>query len=74
MTFDVILMICTLGQSPVECQPPTARSVMVLETGVANELACMREFTMSAAKVASLIDPAHEYPKLACTRREDERL
>ena len=73
MTFDVILLICTLGQSPAECQPPTARSVMVLESGVTSELACMREFAMSAPKVASLIDYAHEYPKLACSRHEDEQ-
>lgn len=73
MTFDVILLVCTLGQSPAECQPPTARSVMVLETGVRSELACMREFALSSAKVSSLIDPAHEFPKLSCLRHEDER-
>jgi hypothetical protein len=74
MTFNVILMLCALGQSPEECQPPTARSVMVLEKGVRSEIACMREFALSAAKVPGLYDPAHEYPKLACERVEDESL
>ena len=73
MTFNVVLMICALGQSPSECQPPTARSVMVLEKGVRSELACMREFALSSAKVASLIDPAREYPKLSCERIAEER-
>jgi len=74
MTFNVILLLCNLGQLPSECQPPTARSVMVLETGVRTEIACMREFVMSAAKVPGLYDPAHEYPKLACERVSDEAL
>lgn len=73
MTFNVILLICALGQSPSECQPPTARSVMVLEKGVRSELACMREFAISSAKVASLIDAEHEFPKLSCERVPEDR-
>ena len=73
MTFNVILLICALGQSPADCQPPTARSVMVLEKGVRSELSCMREFALSSAKVASLIDAEHEYPKLSCERIAEER-
>ena len=74
MTFTVIALVCALGQDPAECQPPTARSVMSLQRGLPNEMACMRAFTMSIPEVASLIDPAREYPKLACERVEDDRL
>lgn len=74
MTFDVIMLICQLGQQPAECQAPTARSVMTLERGLHSELECMRAFTMDAPKVASLLDPEHEYPKLACTKGEGDDL
>lgn len=74
MTFNVVLLLCALGQSPSECQPPTARSVVILEKGVRSEIACMREFALSAAKVPGLYDPEHEYPKLMCEHVSDEAL
>lgn len=74
MTYEVIALICMLGQDPAECQPPTAQSVFTLSRGIRNEIECQRRFEMDLAKVAALYDPAMSYPKLACERVEDERL
>lgn len=67
MTFEIISLICTLGQSPQECIPQTARSVYKLGTET-NELACMRQAQMSEGKVTLSLAPG-EYHKFMCVRR-----
>ena len=72
MTFDIIALVCALGQSPVECQAPTAREVMVLGN-VPTELRCLLESQQHMAQVAGLIKP-DEYAKFSCVRHPDESL
>lgn len=73
MTFTVLALICSTALSHAECQPPTAHDVFVIESGVQNELACMRDFTLGIAKVAAMI-PEGYYPKVKCERVPDERI
>lgn len=67
--FNIIALVCVLGQDPAECQPPTAHDVIVLHK-VDSELACLRESQMHLAKAASLV-AANEYVKIACVREKD---
>ena len=70
--FDIIALVCVLGQSPAECQPPTALRQIFLHT-VSNELRCGIEGQEHLALAASMV-PDGYYVKLTCVRREDERL
>ena len=67
--FSIVALVCALGQDPAECQPPTARDVMVLGEE-RDEIACMRQAQMSAGKVETLrrIGP-DEWIKFSCRRR-----
>jgi hypothetical protein len=67
MTFEIIAMICALGQSPTECVPQTSRSHWTLGTE-ANELGCMRQAQMSDAKISLAASPG-EYIKFMCVKR-----
>lgn len=66
MTFEIVALVCSLGQAPSECIPQTARSVYKL--GVEqSDLACMRQAQMSEGRVSlSLADG--EYYKFMCVR------
>jgi len=67
--FSIIALVCALGQDPAECQPPTARDVMVLGEE-RSELACLRQAQMSAGNVETLRRiAADEWIKFACRRR-----
>ena len=68
MTFDVILLVCALGQPPSECVPQTARSVERLGSE-SSDLACMRRAMLSAPKGVEIGDDA--YPKAMCIRRSE---
>ena len=70
--FDIIALACVLGQSPAECQPPTALRQIFLGT-VRNELMCGIEGQEHLAQASSMI-PDGYYVKLTCVRREDEKL
>lgn len=70
--FDIIVLACVLGQSPQECQPPTALRQIFLGT-VSNELRCGIEGQEHLAQAASMV-PAGYYAKITCVRREDQRL
>lgn len=72
MTFDVILLVCRLGQSPIECQPPTAFDKAVLGNAP-NELRCMMDGQQHLAQDASLV-PNGFWPKIICAKHEDENL
>lgn len=70
--FDVIVLVCALGQAPQECQPPTALRQIYLGT-VPNELRCGMDAQEHLAQAASMI-PSGYWPKLICPRHEDEKL
>ena len=72
MTFDVIALVCALGQSPAECQPPTALRQIFLGT-VPNELRCAMDGQEHLAQAASMV-PDGYLVKLICARHEDEKL
>jgi hypothetical protein len=72
MTFDVIALVCTLGQAPQECQPPTALRQIFLGN-VRNELMCGIEGQQHLAQAASMV-PDGYWSKLICVRHEDEKL
>jgi hypothetical protein len=72
MTFDVIALVCALGQSPSECQPPTALRQIFLGN-VRNELMCAIEGQQHLAQAASMVPDGYRV-KLICTRHEDEKL
>ena len=61
MTFDILLLVCRLGQSPMECQPPTAFDKAVLGN-VPNELRCMMDGQQHLAQASELI-PEGYYAK-----------
>ena len=69
--FDVIALVCILGQSPQECQPPTALRQIFLST-VSNEIRCGIEGQEHLAQAANMV-PQGYYAKLLCVRREDEK-
>lgn len=73
VVFDVVALVCALGQAHAECQPPTAFDKIVLETGVPNEIRCLMDAEEHLAKAASLA-PAGYYIKITCPRREAEKL
>lgn len=62
-----VLLICTLGQSPYECQRPTARSVITHETEASLPYACLKEAQEFAAmnSVTNRLQ-AGEYLKTSC--------
>jgi hypothetical protein len=64
--FDVITLICALGQAPQDCVPQTARVVEKIAE-VDNELGCLRWGVLSTPRGAH-IGPG-EYPKVMCERR-----
>lgn len=66
MTFEILALICSLGQPPRECVPQTARDHYTLGTE-ASDLACMRQAQMSAGKVDLSLGP-DEYRKFICLR------
>jgi hypothetical protein len=69
MPFQVVALICALGQDPAECQPPTARDVVVVgEAG--DELACLRRGMVDAGKLYVLVGE-HDYVKIMCRRKRD---
>jgi hypothetical protein len=67
--FKIVALICLQSQSPVECQPDTARSVMIIGEQP-NELACTRQSQMSAGNIEILRHlQASEYLKFVCERK-----
>ena len=62
-----VILICTLGQSPYECQRPTARSVITHETAATLPYSCLMEAAQYAAqnKVTSRLAPG-EWLKIGC--------
>lgn len=72
MIFDVVALVCLLGQDPSECQPPTALRQIFLGT-VPNELRCAMDGQEHLASAASMV-PEGYYVKIICPRREDEKL
>jgi len=66
--FDIIALVCALGQVPQDCIPQTARSVYELGQSD-SELACMRQAQMSDGKVSLTSNP-DEYKKFMCVRRK----
>lgn len=72
MVFDIIVLACALGQSPVECQPPTAMRQIYLGH-VTNELMCGISGQQHLAQAASMI-PDGYYAKMICVKHEDQEL
>lgn len=62
----ILVLVCAVGQAPWECQRPTARDVLWLET-VSNEIECMRESEQTMARAAALVGP-DGYLKVVCER------
>lgn len=62
-----VLLICSLGQSPIECQRPTARSVMTHETEATLPYSCLMEAQQFAAMntVTARLRP-NEWLKIGC--------
>lgn len=68
MTFTIVVLICTLGQSASECIPQTARSHY--EIGAASsDLDCMRQAQMNEGEGGVEIG-ADEYRKFMCVRED----
>ena len=67
MTFEVFALICTLGQSPSECIPQTARAVEKIGEG-SSELECQRWGALSLPHGAKIGE--NEYPKVMCLRKK----
>lgn len=71
--FDVVALVCLLGQDPKECQPPTAHQVLELGT-VSNELRCGIEGLQRLAQYPGFYMDYHRYyVKVTCLKREAER-
>lgn len=67
MTFEILALVCALGQDPRECMPPTARVVEKIGEEH-SELACLRQGALSAG--GATVKPGEgEYLKLMCVRR-----
>lgn len=62
-----VLLICSLGQLPSECQRPTARSVITHETEAKLPYACLEEASQFAAMnaITNRLKPG-EFLKLSC--------
>lgn len=62
-----VILICTLGQDPVMCQRPTARSVITHETEATLPYSCLMEAQQFAGmnKVTARL-AAGEYVKISC--------
>jgi hypothetical protein len=62
-----VLLICSLGQSPLECQRPTARSVLTHETEARLPYSCLMEAQQYAAmnSVTNRKKP-NEWIKISC--------
>ena len=67
MTFEIIAMICALGQGPRECVPQTARSTFKVGEE-SNELACMRAAQMGAGKLSFRLRDDETW-KFMCVRK-----
>ena len=70
MTFNIIAMICVAGMSPADCgpEPGFSRDVAVIGQ-VSNELGCLTEAQMDAAKSAPFRNLAEgEFIKIMCVR------
>jgi hypothetical protein len=68
MIFDIVALVCALGQPPQECQSPTAR--IVAKVGEArSEMSCASRSQWDAAKLPSIGDD--EYVKIQCVKRDD---
>jgi hypothetical protein len=70
--FEIVALVCAFGQSPQDCQPPTALRQIFLGT-VRNELMCGLEGQEHLAQAASMV-PEGYWSKLTCVRRADEKL
>jgi hypothetical protein len=66
--FDVIALICALGQAPQECVPQTARDVFKVGEE-SSDIACMRRAQMGAGSVTLGHIGKDEYFKFECVRR-----
>ena len=66
-----ILLICSVGQSPIECQRPTARSVLTHETEAQLPYSCLMEANQYAAQnsVTARLKP-DEWLKIGCAKKE----
>lgn len=62
-----VLLICTIGQQPWECQRTTARSVLTHQTEARLPYACLEEASQFAAmnSVTNRLKPG-EFLKLSC--------
>jgi hypothetical protein len=70
MTFNIVAMICIAGMSPAECgpEPGFSRDVAVIGQ-VSNELWCLGEAQMDAAKSAPFRNlGTGEFIKIMCVR------
>jgi hypothetical protein len=62
-----VLLICSLGQSPIECQRPTARSVLTHETEARLPYSCLEEAQQFAAlNTVTNRKRAGEWLKIGC--------
>lgn len=70
MTFNIVAMICIAGMSPADCAPEPGFSRDVAVIGqVSNELWCLGEAQMDAAKSAPFRNlGTGEFIKIMCVR------
>ncbi len=67
MTFEILALICALGQDPRECIPQTAR--VVEKIGEEHtELGCLRSGAISSG--GAIVKPGDgEFEKIMCLRK-----
>ena len=72
MTFNIIAMICVAGMSPADCgpEPGFSRDVAVIGQ-VSNELWCLGEAQMDAAKRRSATSPKASSSKSCASETAD---
>ena len=63
---NVMILVCTVGVQPADCQNDTAVDV-IKGPAAENEIQCALYGQQLLASVAHLLDP-HTYPKITCTR------
>ena len=67
MTFEILALICALGQQPRECIPQTARVVEKIGEEK-SELACLRSGALTSG--SAIVKPKDgEYEKIMCLRK-----
>jgi hypothetical protein len=73
MTFNIIAMICVAGMSPADCgpEPGFSRDVAVIGQ-VSNELWCLGEAQMDAAKRRSATSPKASSSRSCASETADD--